>query len=940
VPVSASEKALLARHVPELRYHVLECYRADSAATITDNFVRGHYSNELRSPDQARPIARAAPTPRAARLSLDILAPAGEAYFPGGPLAQADDYLDAHDKTLAADARRLHALPHYADVAYCRIAPGTGGRRWLQYWFFYYHNPYGIRFFGAHESDWEMIQIAVDANDRPLCVTYAQHERGERRDWDEVTVVDGGRPVVYVAKGSHAAYFRAGTLKRPDVPGFVRPVLKDHTSDGEAPVRPRPYYLDLTVDRWLKWPGSWGASRKNLFSDSPAGPLTQAEKWERPEDFHANARDGAAVEQAALALEALPSPPVPAIDPRVDGDALRIAYAFPAVAPGTSDPVRIEIAIHGASGTPTVGAYDVADLAGEVRQPLPPAPGPYRIQLGAYDDDDAETLAPPIAVPAVVPPPLSGASASIALATPVVSAAPLRVLAEAPAGEPDAGGTLVRTLADLAGGPWSVAPLFAPFDPVREPELSRHWSVAGSLPTLAGLDPPGAAFELARQLAAALGDGWHVDADVTSSVAVTDPESAADALSAEQLPPLTWALEACRLPAAWAHSQGEGIVVGHPDTGYTDHPELVGAIDTLRGYDVLDGDPDAHSVLEGFPPFAFPSHGTGTASVIASRTAGRITGAAPCAMVVPIRAARTVVHFRNASLALAVDRARRVGCHVISISMGGLLYPRALRAAIRRCVDDGILVLAAAGQPLPVVVAPASYPECLGVGGTTFESRPWLLSARGAGVDVSAPALNVWVAATSNEPGPDRFHIAAHDGTSFSVALTAGAAALWLAHHGRDALLERFGREQLQGAFRSLLQASATVPSGWDAQAHGAGIVNAEALLDADLATASLDSAPPSPPLSGTAAWVRTVAAALAPEQPDAAERVAAALGHDEVALAAHGDELVFRLAEEPEVRVEVLGSPGTGAALDAVEAPALPQLAAVASPGLRAALR
>ena len=58
------------------------------------------------------------------------------------------------------------------------------------------------------------------------------------------------------------------------------------------------------------------------------------------------------------------------------------------------------------------------------------------------------------------------------------------------------------------------------------------------------------------------------------------------------MPPLTesdneWALQLCSVPAAWAltppsysgygqgKAQGEGITVVHPDTGYTEHPELM-----------------------------------------------------------------------------------------------------------------------------------------------------------------------------------------------------------------------------------------------------------------------------------------------------------------------------------------------------------------------------
>ncbi len=958
--VPKADQRLLQRHAPELRYHVLEPYRADSCAELTDSFVRGGYSNELRSRDPDRVIARSAPTPGTPRLSLALLAAAaGKQYYPGGPKASKTDYLAAHEGTLVQDAQRLHALPAYGNVTYARVVDGTAGRRWLQYWLFYLDNPFHVGPIGRHQGDWEMVQIAVDAHDRPLWVTYAQHERGARRDWGDVTVVDSTHPVVYVAKGSHASYFDAGTHPRSDIPLGLG---KDHTSDGLAPVRPAPRFLDPDVDTWLRWPGAWGAT-KNLIDHSPAGPAMQKERWERPEEFHAKAVD--AVVQVGLEAEAavVAGPPTPEVAAALAGDALRVDYAFPAVAEGATDPVRVEVAIHGVAGPPSVGRFDVAALRGSVLLARPLGDGPYRVELAAYNAEDDEALAVPIDVagPASAASPgapqgggpaggvavavAAAVTASVPGAAPPQPADAVRVVVHAPRSGPAAVRELHHAVAALAGGPWTVGPLFGPPDRSAR-ELARFQLVSGPAPDVAGTDTPAATFALAQALAS-LGPAWTVEPDVPSSVSVPDPEEDGAALE-DDLPPVAWALKACRLPEAWRLTQGAGVVIGQPDTGYTDHPELIGALDTLRDLDVLTGAADAHAVLRGFPPAAFPSHGTCTASVLASREPGQITGAAPLATVVPIRTAPTVIHVRNAELAIAVNYARTIGCHVISISMGGVLYPGSLRAAIRRAVADGVIVLAAAGQPLPLVVEPASYPECIAVGGTTSAGEPWLLSARGEEVAVSAPAKKVWVAATGNHPSPDQYHVAAHSGTSFAVALVAGSAALWLAHHGQDVLIKRFGAAGLQGAFRWAVRHTATVPPGWDTRHHGAGILNAEALLQLKLADIPVGKpARPSAPRTDTAAWTLARAAALAPGTVDAAARVAATLGEDDAVIAAHGPELLYRMAEHADVRAEVLApAAGAAAARDSAaleEAPALvtghPRLAALASPGLRAAL-
>jgi hypothetical protein len=75
----------------------------------------------------------------------------------------------------------------------------------LQYWYFYFYNDKQNR----HEGDWEMVSIELDARTlEPRRVGYAGHEGGAQRDWPGIQKfeADPNRPLVFVAKGSHAAY--------------------------------------------------------------------------------------------------------------------------------------------------------------------------------------------------------------------------------------------------------------------------------------------------------------------------------------------------------------------------------------------------------------------------------------------------------------------------------------------------------------------------------------------------------------------------------------------------------------------------------------------------------------------------------------------------------------------------------------------------------------
>jgi hypothetical protein len=934
VPISPEHQKLLEDYAPVLHYHGADPYRASAPATLTDGYLAGKHSNELRSRKPPGLIARAAPTHNVARLSLALLAAEGETYYTGSDPACEDDYLAAGGFDLAAEWARTFAALGSLDVAYARVLHGADGRLWLQYWLFYYDNPFGVSFIGPHQGDWELIQIAHDGV-RAKRALYFQHESAEKRGWDDVEVVDNTHPVVYVARDSHASYFSAGAHARL---GPLPMIKRDHAAGGPYPVRPSVHFLDEEADRWLRWPGRWG-STFDIPDKSPQGPRYQKSRYCDPEGWWDKAEDVIGAGLADIAPP--PSPSAPTLSLTPDGDAVAVAYAFPPRAPaGDVDPVWLRVAIHPAAGPPSVGTFDVTSLSGTVRQPLPLGPGPYRAYVGVYDEHESERLLGPLDIPSTLVP--EPASAALGDEVPVpgplprrrpmrpAGTDPVRLIVQAPAGGAEALTDLGRA---LAGEPWEVEPLFGPLDPPAEPELSRFFALTHPALAAPGLDAPASAFQAARELD--LGDGWTVEPDVPTSVLVPDPggdEDEAVALSDDLAD--DWALQAIRAPQAWdlapkpgGRARGEGIAIGQPDTGCTNHYELQLALDLLRDRDVLDGDDDAHAVLSGFPPLRFPSHGTGTASVAVSRTDNRVTGSAPLAQVVPIRAARSVILIRNAELAVAVNHARMVGCRVITISLGGIALPAALRAAIQRAVSDGVIVMAAAGQPLPAVVQPACWPECLAVAGTTRGGTPWSLTARGSEVDWCAPAHKVWVAATRNDGTQ---HVAGHSGTSFSVALSAGVAALWLAHHGPA--IGTFDRGDVQAAFRGLVQATVSdPPPGWDTTRFGAGIINAEQLLSAKLTDAQPASS------QGSADPVDRIAALAQRPVDEVRDALAGLFALGSAGLAANAGELAYRLAEHPDVRAEVLGTGERIGQADEAEPPT--RLGAVASPALRAAL-
>jgi serine protease len=327
-----------------------------------------------------------------------------------------------------------------------------------------------------------------------------------------------------------------------------------------------------------------------------------------------------------------------------------------------------------------------------------------------------------------------------------------------------------------------------------------------------------------------------------------------------------WAVERMQVPAAWAFavaagrpSQGEGVVVAQPDTGVTVHPELVGAF-VGSGYDVLASDADPTDPLDGLNP----GHGTATASLVVSPETLTVIGSAPRAVLMPIRAIESVVQVTQITVAQAIDWAVDHGAHVVTMSLGGLPAV-ALHRALARAVDADVIVLAAAGNCIRWVVWPARYDECVAVAGTNATDGQWPGSCRGPAVDIAAPAQNVFKAATG-PAGADQ-----GQGTSYAVALTAGVAALWLAHHGRPNLVgaARARGETLQGMFLRLLWETARRPPAWDTSTMGSGIADASALLAADLDVGrelSPAAAPVDPRERAARSVVSLVAEAVGPD--------------------------------------------------------------------------
>src|SRR5439155_24404541 len=94
----------------------------------------------------------------------------------GAARCKSPEHLTDSDRDYRRQARAGHDDPRLRDRIFGRVATGTDGPRWLQYWFWYLYNDAGLGGrFGLHEGDWECMQIRL-GDGGPGCAVYAQHD--------------------------------------------------------------------------------------------------------------------------------------------------------------------------------------------------------------------------------------------------------------------------------------------------------------------------------------------------------------------------------------------------------------------------------------------------------------------------------------------------------------------------------------------------------------------------------------------------------------------------------------------------------------------------------------------------------------------------------------------------------------------------------------------
>jgi len=226
----------------------------------------------------------------------------------------------------------------------------------------------------------------------------------------------------------------------------------------------------------------------------------------------------------------------------------------------------------------------------------------------------------------------------------------------------------------------------------------------------------------------------------------------------------TWGLIKCKVPPS-ARS-GVGIKVAVLDTGMDlGHPDFVGRIVVSRSF------------VAGQPVQDLHSHGThciGTSCgpLSPAGTTPRY-GTAHKAQIFAGKVLSNSGSGMQADILAGMNWAIANRCAVISMSLGGAIPPQpSYTAAGQSALNNGCLIIAAAGNSASSTGAPANSPTIMSVASLDPNLAPSNFSCFGK-IEIAGPGRDVF----SSVPRPTRYGI--KSGTSMATPHVAGCAALW-----------------------------------------------------------------------------------------------------------------------------------------------------------------
>jgi subtilisin len=259
-----------------------------------------------------------------------------------------------------------------------------------------------------------------------------------------------------------------------------------------------------------------------------------------------------------------------------------------------------------------------------------------------------------------------------------------------------------------------------------------------------------------------------IEEDVSISVHAL-PSSAAPHPSAAEEPSkkpfIPSGIRSLRVPAVWKRSLGARVRIGIIDTGVDyAHPDLQPVLS--RGINLIH-------------PRTLPlddnGHGTHIAGTIAAAGRWAMTGIAPQATLLPVKAFDHNGSAYVSDIIKGIDWCVQNGVDIINMSFGMKKRSEAMLEAVRNARSSGVVIVASSGNDgrRGFIDYPARFPQTISVGALDKKGGIASFSNRGKRIDVYAPGEQV----VSTWPNR-RYH--EMNGTSMATSHVTGILALVL----------------------------------------------------------------------------------------------------------------------------------------------------------------
>lgn len=236
-----------------------------------------------------------------------------------------------------------------------------------------------------------------------------------------------------------------------------------------------------------------------------------------------------------------------------------------------------------------------------------------------------------------------------------------------------------------------------------------------------------------------------------------------------------WGLSFVDAEEAWKHTRGGDVKIAVIDTGWFPHKDL--QVNFLEGYNATD---DSDYLDHG------NWHNTHVSGIIAAncgQNATGVTGIAPDAKLIPIKALDDSGAGSYDYIEKALTIAKTIDCDIINMSIGTPVQPdnENIHNLIKEIAAQGKIIVCAAGNDGGAVNYPAKYDEVIAVAAVQSDGSLAKFSSRGPELKTAAPGVHIY-----STWGNDQYINL--NGTSMACPCISGMVAIivsWLKSQGK-----------------------------------------------------------------------------------------------------------------------------------------------------------